>query len=86
MEPFETSTHSFIIKIWREWTGTQPGHATWRGYITHVPSGERHALHDLRDIIMFIKPYLEQMGVQQRQYQWICGWLEQARTRRKTRG
>ena len=86
MDPFETSTHSFIIKIWREWTGTQPGHATWRGSITHVPSGERRYLHDLKDILTFIKPYLEQMGVQQHRYQRIRGWLGQVRTYRKPRG
>ena len=59
----EATTQSFIVKIWLEETAEETGRARWRGYITHVPSGERRHLKDLGDITAFIVPYLEQMGV-----------------------
>jgi hypothetical protein len=59
MDQIETSTHSFIIRIWRE----ENDRPSWRGYITHVPSGEQQYLPDLGDIITFIIPYLQDMGI-----------------------
>ncbi len=64
MRSIEVNTHPFIVKIWLEETVEEANHATWRGHITHVPSGERHYLKDLDDIRLFIVPYLEQMGVE----------------------
>jgi hypothetical protein len=59
----ECYTHSFIVKIWLEETAEEVSQATWRGHITHVPSGERHYVQELGDIPAFIAPYLERMGV-----------------------
>ncbi len=59
----ETNTHSFIIRIWLEETDEEAGRVTWRGHITHVPSGERRYLKDLDDILAFIAPRLKEMGV-----------------------
>ncbi len=36
----------------------------WRGHITHVPSDKRQYLNQLEDIVTFIQPYLEAMGVE----------------------
>lgn len=58
----ESTTHSFIVKVWLEETAQEAGEATWRGYITHVP-GERRYLHDLDDVTGFIGIYLETMGL-----------------------
>ena len=55
----EAHTHSFVVKVWLEETVEQAGRATWRGHVTHVPSGERRYLEDLDDITAFIAPYLE---------------------------
>lgn len=67
MEPFES--HSFIVKVWLEESlEDAAGEATWRGHITHVPSQERRYLHALDDIIDFVGPYLERMGVRPRGY------------------
>ena len=63
MDLFETSTHSFIVKVWLEETAEEAGQALWRGHITHVPSGKRRYLKNLDEILAFIKPYLEGMGV-----------------------
>lgn len=60
---FELNTHPFIVKVWLEETAEEAGQATWRGHITHVPSGRRRYLKDLNEIRAFIAPYLEEMGV-----------------------
>jgi hypothetical protein len=54
----EPSTQAFIVRIWREQAGHQPEQATWRGHITHVPSGERCYLKRLNDILLFMVPRL----------------------------
>ena len=54
---------SFIIKIWLEDTLDEADEATWRGHITHVPSGERRYLKSLADIGYFVARYLAAMGV-----------------------
>ena len=59
----EDSTQSFVIRIWLEETGEEGSQATWRGHITHIPGGERRYLKELNDITVFIRPYLEMMGV-----------------------
>jgi hypothetical protein len=64
MDLYESTTHPFIVKIWLEELAQEAGHATWRGHITHVPSGKRRYIQDLGDIIAFITPYLRQMGVE----------------------
>lgn len=75
MDLFEESTHSFIIKIWREWTGKKSKPATWRGHITHVPDGEQRVVSGFDDISDFILPYIEAIGV--RSSCWTRGsrWL-----------
>lgn len=75
----EPDTHSFIIKLWREEAGDETSRGTWRGHITHVPSGARRYLEDLGEIRRFIGPYLEGMGVEvglrERLRQWIRRWF-----------
>jgi hypothetical protein len=61
---YEVNTHPFVVKIWLEESAEEAGQATWRGYITHVPSGKRRYLQTLDDIIAFIVPYLEELGVE----------------------
>ena len=63
MDQLEPNTHSFVLKIWLEETAQEAGHVTWRGHITHVPSGKRLYVEDLDKIILFILPYLETLGV-----------------------
>jgi hypothetical protein len=60
----ELAPQSFIIKIWLEETAEEAGRATWRGHITHVPSGQRQYIQHLDRISTFIVPYLEAMGVE----------------------
>lgn len=64
MDPTDPQSHSFIVKVWLEESVEEAGEAIWRGHITHVPSAERRYLHTLDDIVDFVGPYLERMGVE----------------------
>jgi hypothetical protein len=78
MDVLESNTHSFVVRIWLEETAQEAGVAVWRGHITHVPGGERHYLSDLNGILLFIAPYLEQMGIRPtiswRVRRWLSRW------------
>jgi len=60
MQLFETSTESFIVKIW---TSDEQDSVTWQGQITHVLSGEKQHFNSLDEIERFMLPYLQQMGI-----------------------
>jgi hypothetical protein len=63
MDEFDQTTHSFIIKVWRERTSLKERRFSWRGQITHVPDGERGAVCRIGEIDLFIARYLRQMEV-----------------------
>jgi hypothetical protein len=63
MEPLESTSQSFIVKVWVEDSAEAGGHGVWHGHITHVPSGKRQYIDDLGKIEDFIAPHLEEMGV-----------------------
>ena len=67
----ESNVHSFIVKLWLEEGVSRKGMDGWHGQITHVPSGERRYLKDLRDIVTFIKPYIGEAAT--------TTWVEQLR-------
>lgn len=74
MEPLESQTHSFIVKIWRERGGRQGTLTSMRGHITHVPGGERASLRSLGDIADFIRPYVETAEERRRGNRWVRLW------------
>jgi hypothetical protein len=74
----ESDVHSFIVKLWIEEASERKGTANWRGYITHVPGGERHSLKDLSEITAFIMPYLEAMGVRVGIWGRVRCWFRRA--------
>lgn len=67
----ESTTHSFIVKVWLEETAEEARCAAWRGHITHVPGGERRYLKDLDEIAAFIATYLEGMGIELGMRWWM---------------
>lgn len=81
MEPFESQSHSFIIKIWCETTGKLRPGRIWRGHITHVPSNERRYLKNLHDITVFIIPYLQTMGVSLTIWMRMKQWMRRQKSR-----
>lgn len=59
----EDRTASFIVRIWCEPNELGAASGEWRGSIEHVPSGRRGFFRDLGAIGQFMKPYLEQLGI-----------------------
>lgn len=64
MDTLESTSQSFIIKVWIEDSAEKGDNGVWHGHITHVTSGKRHYMKNLKEIQDFIAPYLEEMGVQ----------------------
>lgn len=63
MPLLEDHSVSFIVRIWCE-GGTETQHnREWRGSIEHVHSGRRGFFRDIRAITEFMKPHLEQLGI-----------------------
>jgi hypothetical protein len=81
MDLLECNTHSFIFKMWLEESAAEAGRATWRGHITHVLSGERSYVKELRDVTTFVRPYLERMGIRLHAIEHFRDWLGQVRAR-----
>jgi hypothetical protein len=76
MECFESSTNSFVVKIWIESHGDARQKPLWRGHITHVPSNSRQYVSDLDSITGFIAAYLQEMGVEGEAIsKGVKGWL-----------
>jgi hypothetical protein len=68
----DSTTHSFIIRIWRE----ADREFAWRGHITHVPSGKKQYFDDMEGISTFILSYLEMIDVKLSMYQRLKQWLK----------
>lgn len=62
-DSLESTSQSFIVKVWIEDRAEETDLGVWHGHITHVPSGKRQYLKNLDEIRDFIAPYLEEMGV-----------------------
>lgn len=58
----QPSTQSFIVKIWIEEQVDDSG-SSWRGRITHVPSGEKRYVRKISEVALFIASYLRAMNV-----------------------
>jgi hypothetical protein len=80
-----SKTHSFIIKLWLEEFDRKQERAVWRGHITHVAEGKRRYVQHIDDIISFIVPYLEEMGVRCLRWKWLPQWLSRLRILTKER-
>src|SRR5690242_16186506 len=66
---------SFIVRVWLEESERVSGEVTWRGHITHVPSGDSNHVNNLDEITSFIAKYLRQMGARVKLQRDICSWL-----------
>jgi hypothetical protein len=53
---------SFVVKVWAEETASPRRDASWRGYVTHVGTGERLYLRNLVQVTSFIAPRLVEIG------------------------
>ncbi len=64
MSLLEDHTASFIVRIWRERGEGLAASQEWRGAIEHVQTGRRTFFRDLSAIANFMKPHLEQIGIE----------------------
>ena len=76
MESLESTSHSFIVKVWVEEAAGSGSRGVWHGHITHVPSSKRHYVKSLDEIQDFIAPYLEEMGVRLDTNWWVAHWFK----------
>jgi hypothetical protein len=83
MSLYESSTHSFIVKIWLEERTDEAEPLTWRGHITHVPSGKRHYLRSLDEMTDFISVFLKGMGIRLGKRWQVKQWLRRKGTTRQ---
>ena|SRR5215211_5071010 len=77
LEPYENITRVFWIKI--ELKENPRAGRRNLGEIKDVISGAKLPIHALCDIIYFIIPYLEQMGIKISWYWRFGSWLERKR-------
>ena len=79
----ESDTHAFIVKIWSEEAPQGKDERRLRGHITDAYTKDRNAVHELADILAFIKPSLKSMGVKLCRRSRLILWLSNVRRRRK---
>jgi hypothetical protein len=63
-----------VIKIWLEVSPTEVKKPSWRGHITHIPSGERRYVTNIFCILIFIIHYLKSMGIKFGRFWWVKDW------------
>ena len=79
-----SSPQSFIIKVWVEDSLDDVGGKIWHGRITHVPSGERRYFNRLDEILSFIQPHMEALGVEIDKRRRLLKWLNRWRSIRSS--
>ena len=76
MDSLESTSQSFIVKVWVEESADRDGPGVWYGHITHVSSGKRLYLKNLDGIRDFIAPHLAAMGVNLETPWRMSRWLK----------
>jgi len=56
----EANMKSFIVRVWREESANKKRRAVWRGFVSSVPSGERHYFSDINKIPELIVAQLQE--------------------------
>lgn len=54
IQPPCVSTCTFVVRLRREW---REGRLVWRGWVQHLPSGERAAVQDWEDVEVFVEGF-----------------------------
>lgn len=85
MTLFEDNTQVFIVRIWLERRNIEGAPVEWRGVIERITPGndrcgdEKRYVKSLDDVVAFIAPYLQEMGVKLGFRQQLSQWLKQWR-------
>jgi hypothetical protein len=79
--------HVFTLRIWREPREVRSAKPKWRGVIIHLATGEKKYFESLDEILTFIVPFIEDMGVRADQVnepaKWFDQWLTSLRKKLK---
>lgn len=67
----ETKTQVFVIRVLLD-----ENNKGWRGYITLPPDFEKYNFSKLLEIILFIIPYLKEMGIRVSWFWQIMSWFK----------
>jgi hypothetical protein len=51
----QPNSHSFIVRMWVNDSTQGAEHPDWRGYVTHVPSGDRRYFKTLEELCIYIQ-------------------------------
>lgn len=78
MSLHEDQTVAFVIRIWRERNEVPTVRKEWRGVIEHVESGQKTFFRDLKPMVEFMNPYLDQLGIDtgERFWEMVDPWTE----------
>ncbi|WP_129674618.1 hypothetical protein [Candidatus Chloroploca sp. Khr17] len=87
MDPRERSTHSFVVRVWRERRVGRNGRDGWRGQIVHVQDDTRQSFRRLEEVSLFLAIYLIRLGVYPGHSYWLFrllapGFLKRAPRRK----
>jgi len=82
VDPTESETRTFILRVWLEETIGEAGTATWRGHITDVQSGDRRYVQDMDGIVAYLILHLQRLGVRFGLRWRASCWLARRRRRR----
>jgi hypothetical protein len=71
MALLEDRSAAFIVRVWCE-SGEHPGGEVraWRGSAEHVASGERVFFSELEAVLVFMKPHLQALGIDEPNRFW----------------
>jgi hypothetical protein len=75
----ESTSHTFVIRIWSEDQAEGLDRSKWHGRITHMPSGAINHFGTLNEISDFISPYLQSQGVRPTIRERVTRWAQQLR-------
>ncbi|HNV83017.1 MAG TPA: hypothetical protein PLF92_00920 [Arenimonas sp.] len=70
MALLEDRTASFIVRVWLESGSDAASAREWRGVIEQVGSGKKIYFRELNAIVEFMKPRLEEIGIDWRERFW----------------
>jgi hypothetical protein len=60
LNPLDSQSHVFVLKVWLEEPATASQPALWRGQITHAITGDRCYFQSLQPMLDFLLRYLNQ--------------------------
>lgn len=70
MALLEDRTAVFIVRVWCERGDGDAAVTEWRGSVEHIQSGQRTFFRHLDAVLEFVRPHLEDIGIDAQQRFW----------------